>query len=210
MSNVKKEIPLPDKKYNLIYADPPWQYSEGCFGDIKVKDRDFSKLPPMHENAYSTQLDHYSNMTDDELKELPVSNLIDKSSCVLFMWATAPKLYSAVEVMKSWGFQHRTIGFVWIKTKKDNKSLMYGGIHNYTMSNAELCLVGKPKNVKAPTRLALNIPQVIFHPRGKHSAKPNLVRQALTELYGTKINRIELFARGRVPGWDVWGDEAVE
>lgn len=98
-------IPFPNKKYNIIYADPPWSYNDkGCRGAAEAK---------------------YPTMTVDELKALPVMDIAD-NNCMLFMWATYPNLAGALEVIKSWGFQYKTVAFQWIKLNKSGKGYFFG------------------------------------------------------------------------------------
>ena len=167
-------------KYNIIYADPPHRYITS---------------PPMGGTKYPT-------MSDDELSSIPVSDIAAKDS-VLFFWSTWPKIFAAKSIIESWGFKYTTVAFVWVKTCKNGKIAIGNGY--YTRSNTEFCLLAKRGKIKKlPT--ATGISQVITAPRGKHSAKPPIVRDKIIELYGDRP-RIELFARERVSGWDSLGNE---
>ena len=95
-------------KYNVIYADPPWSYR--VWSD-KGKGR----------SAES----HYSTMSIEDIKKLPIGKLADKD-CALFMWITFPLLEEMGEVLKAWGFKYKTVAFVWIKQKKKSDSLCLG------------------------------------------------------------------------------------
>ena len=176
-----KQIDFPNKKYQIIYADPPWSYrDQGCQG---------------------TMANHYSGMAIGDIQALPVSQICGKD-CILFMWATFPMLAEALAVIGSWGFEYKTMGFLWVKQNTVKDSLFYG-LGRWTRGNAEPCLLatrGKPKRVNRAIR------QILFHPRGKHSQKPPDVRFKIVELVGD-LPRIELFARDRVSGWDAWGNE---
>ena len=178
--------PFPDKKYSVIYADPPWFHEAWANGKHR---------PSLH----------YPVMPTGEIATLPVGALSEKSA-VLFLWATLPHLQEALEVMMAWGFTYKTGAFVWVKENRVADGL-FKGMGSYTMSNAELCLVGtKGKGLKRKDR---SVRQVVICPRSHHSEKPAEVRDRIVKLYGD-VPRIELFARQRVPGWDAWGLEVPE
>ena len=94
---------FPTKKYNIIYADPPWTYNDKC----KSGDRGL-------ENKYDT-------MIISQLMELPVES-IAADDCFLFMWVTYPLLQEGFQVMKAWGFEYKTVAFTWIKKNKVSDS----------------------------------------------------------------------------------------
>jgi len=172
---------FPRKLYSVIYADPPWMYRDKC----------------MHRGGAAR---HYQTMSIDDIANLPVENISKKDS-VLFLWTTCPMLPVALSVMSAWDFIYKTVAFVWIKTT--SKGSFTWGMGNWTRANAEICLLGirgKPKRVSA------RVHQVIMTPREEHSRKPDVVREKIVELMGD-IPRIELFARQKAPGWDVWGVE---
>lgn len=170
------------KKYKIIYADPPWSYNDKMSG-------------------HSFSLDHeYETQSKDWIKNLNVELIADKN-CVLFMWAVSPLLPEAFEVMKAWGFKYKTLGFCWVKQYKCGKVVKNLG--RYTMGGVELCLIGTKGH---PVRQAKNISQVHFDIRTKHSKKPEAIRQKIVQVFGD-IPRIELFAREKTEGWDVWGNE---
>lgn len=169
------------KKYELIYADPPWRYRSG-----KVQ---------------GAAINHYATMSDEELYQLPVAE-IAADNCVLLLWATFPKLPEALRLIEAWGFQYKTVGFVWVKTNPSGNGF-FPGLGWWTRSNAEICLLavrGKPK------RQCAGISQLIISHRERHSKKPDIVRDLAVSLVGD-VPRIELFARETPPGWDVWGNE---
>jgi len=175
-----------NKKYNIIYADPPWSYRDK---------RD--KHPRLCGGASA----HYNTMTVEEIKNLPVNKLAD-DNCMLFIWVTFPNLQEGLDVIKTWGFTYKTLGFSWIKTNKKNGKPFFG-IGYYTKSNCEVCLIG----VKGkPIVVSNKVSSVIIAPREEHSKKPDIVRDKIVELCGD-LPRIELFARQKAEGWDVWGNE---
>ena len=172
-----------DKKYNIIYADPPWSYK-----DKKNND------PRMGGITYPT-------MTLEEIKSLPVEKITEKNSA-LFLWVTMPMLREGLEVIKSWGFEYRTCAFCWVKQNPSGEGI-YSGLGHWTNGNAELCLFAKKGK---PKRVAKNIKQILLAPRGRHSAKPPETRDRIKRLLGD-LPRIELFARQHSDGWDCWGNE---
>ena len=174
------------KKYNIIYADPPWSYKDK---------RD--KHPRMCGGAIS----HYNTMSIEQIKSLPIKDLA-ADNCMLFLWVTFPNLQEGLGVIKAWGFTYKTLGFSWIKTNKNNGKPFFG-IGYYTKSNCEVCLIG----VKGkPIKVSNSVSSVIISPRQEHSKKPDQIRDKIVELCGD-VPRIELFARQKTEGWDVWGNE---
>ena len=172
---------MEQKKYNIIYADPPWRY-------------EMKKGQGVAEN-------HYSTMGIEEICSLPVQEICDKD-CALFLWVTFPQLPEAFKVIKAWGFCYKTVAFVWIKQNKSGKGYFFG-LGYWTRSNAEICLLavrGKPK------RISKKVFQLIVSPLQEHSKKPEGARKRIVELMGD-LPRIELFARRQSVGWDVWGNE---
>lgn len=174
-------IQFPDKKYSIIYADPPWSYSDKrCNGGVA---------------------NHYNTMKVSDICDLPVKNIADKD-CVLFMWATYPMLKEALQVIEAWEFTYKSIAFQWIKQNKSGNGYFFG-LGRWTRGNTEPCLIavkGKPKRISA------SVGQLVFSPLRKHSQKPDEVRDKIIELVGD-LPRIELFAREKTPDWDAWENE---
>jgi N6-adenosine-specific RNA methylase IME4 len=170
-----------NKKYQIIYADPAWSYGDKMSGKGGAND-------------------HYKTMTNEEIYSLPVKDIAEKDS-VLFLWATSPLLPEAIETIKRWGFKFKTIAFCWNKKHKSGKWVSNMG--RWTMGNIEICLLGvrgKPK------RVIKNVKQLVIAERKRHSEKPQEVRERIVELMGD-LPRVELFARQKTEGWDVWGNE---
>ena len=181
MSN--KDTEVKEKKYQIIYADPAWQYkSKECLAKKSILN---GKLNT-----------HYSTMSMNDLKKLPVGGVSD-DNCLLFLWVVSPMLDECIDVLKSWGFKYSTIGFIWHKQKTNPGS--------YTMSECEICLIGKKGNIPTPRGLR-NIRQFLSESKTKHSSKPEEIRNRITQMFPTQ-NKIELFARQKVEGWDSWGNE---
>jgi len=184
------------KKYQIIYADPPWNYNNWS----PIKDKKLS---------IGCGRMGYPTMKLEELCKLPIPNIADKK-CILFLWATLPCLNQALEVIKAWGFIYKCCAFSWVKINPVSKTY-YSGMGNWTLGNVELCLLATHKEF--PKRVN-PVKQLIVAPVGKHSSKPREVRNKIIELVGD-LPRIELFARKdkelfedeSFKGWDVWGNE---
>ena len=178
---MKVDIFNTDKKYNIIYADPPWKYNDkGCQGAA--------------EKVYPT-------MTVEEMANLPIKEIANDDS-VLIMWATYPKMQEALDLIDKWGFKYKSIAFQWIKQNKSGNGYFFG-LGRWTRGNTEPCLIatkGKPK------RNSAKVGQLIFSPLRNHSQKPDETREKIVELMGD-LPRIELFARQYAEGWDCWGNE---
>ena len=181
-------IALPNKKYNIIYADPPWQYNKGVYQDNGRKDR-------LLEEQYQT-------MSKKEIENLPIKKLADKD-CALFLWVTDSHLCDGLELIKKWGFTYKTIAFVWVK--KTNKGNLCANVGSWTMKNTEICLLGTKGNM-LKYKNKNNIFQLVEAERSKHSKKPEEVRKRIEELFPNTY-KIELFARQKAEGWNVWGNE---
>ena len=186
---------FPTKKYQIIYADPPWSYYNGK--TTKKTNKDFGKF-------FARPESHYDTMSLDDMKQLPIQSISD-DNCLLFMWVTGAKLDWGMELLKSWGFQYITVPFVWVKTQKDGQ-VRKNGTGWYTIQNAEYVLLGRKGKLE---RKRKDIKQIIMEQNGEHSVKPEEVRKRIELLYG-EVPRIELFARRKVEGWEVWGNEVSE
>ena len=170
-----------DKKYNIIYADPPWRYQDRkCNGACEF---------------------HYNTMKIDEICKLPIQKITEKDA-VLFLWCTYPMLQEALQLINAWGFRYKTIGFQWVKQNKSGNGFFFG-LGRWTRGNTECCLIatkGKPK------RINNSVSQLIVSPIQAHSQKPSETRDRIVQLLGD-LPRIELFARQTADGWDCWGKE---
>lgn len=142
-------------------------------------------------------------MSIDELCALPVKRLAEKD-CLLFLWATFPQLPEALQLIKAWGFTFKTVAFVWLKRNRKSPTWFYG-LGYWTRGNAEICLLAKRGK---PKRDSAGVHQFIISPIEEHSKKPDITREKIIELAGD-LSRVELFARQKMPGWDVWGNEVT-
>lgn len=174
------------KKYQIIYADPPWHY----------------RVWPEKTRAGRSASSYYKTMNKKEIQNLPVQKIC-ANDAVLFLWVTAPCLLEGIELIKKWGFTYKTIGFTWVKRNKVADSWFWG-MGYYTRANAELCLLATKGKVLE--RKSRGVHQIVDDRIMKHSQKPDTVAKRIVELFGD-LPRIELFARKKIEGWDVWGNE---
>ena len=181
---MKVDIFNTNKKYDVIYADPPWHYNDMLVGKA------------MHGTI------PYETMTDREIQSLHISDIAAKD-CVLFMWATMPKLQEALDTIKAWGFKYKTCAFGWVEQNPKSGGI-FAGLGRWVQGNAELCLLATKGK---PHRVSKSVKQIVIAPRGRHSEKPAEVRDRINALMGGG-SKIELFARQRADGWDCWGLEA--
>lgn len=188
-------IPFPqDKKFSIIYADPPWSYE--------------NKTNLTSDREYESHItDHYQTMTFDDIYNLPIQT-ISKENCLLFLWIVSPNLLEGIETGRRWGFNYITVAFVW------NKIHVLPG--HYTMSQCELCLLFKKGKIPLPRGsrnekqfLETSFNEVITEHRTKHSKKPYQIRNRISAMFPEQ-NKIELFARERFDGWTSWGNEVTE
>ncbi len=184
-------IDLPNKKYQVIYADPPYHYESGA-----------KYYPHEKKGTRYRTIDeyHYPTMKTEEIKKIPISIITD-SNCALFLWCPCSHLPEALEIMTAWGFEYRTIAFIWIKKTETGKD--WKNISRWTMKSAEVCLLGI---IGKPPRTDTVVFQIIRSKVIAHSKKPDETRIRIEQLCG-KVPRIELFARQRHDGWDAWGNE---
>jgi len=167
---------FPNKKYKIIYADPPWEYDS--------------------HNVQGQASNEYPVMPFEDILSLPVEQLAD-DDCMLFLWVTSPFMQEGLDLIKKWGFEYKTIAFVWEKTN------LPVGLGHYTRINHEFVLLGRRGKFE---RQSTKIRQAIKANNKGHSQKPSQVRDRIIELCGD-LPRIELFARTKVHGWDTWGND---
>lgn len=167
------------KKYQIIYADPPWEQKRG---------------PDWGSNGVSKPLP-YPTLTVEQIKKLPVKELSSKSSH-LYLWVTNKYIEDAYDIARSWGFNPSCL-LTWIKPKH---GIGIGGTYVQT---TEHLLFARRGTLIAKKRVDTTW---FEHKRLKHSEKPDFFRKMIVEVSGDR-DRIELFAREKTPGWDVWGNE---
>ena len=176
-------LKFPDKKYNIILADPAWEYSNS--GSTK--------------NSRGNAKQFYKTMPINEIKNLQVEKIAD-DNCWLFLWTTYPQIQNGLDVLRAWGFEYKTVAFTWIKKTVNMKDFV--GMGFYTRANPEIVLLGLKGKVHPINKTVRNI---IYSQIQEHSKKPDIVRDKIVKLCGD-LPRIELFARQKIPKWDAWGD----
>lgn len=180
---------LPNKKYQVIYADPAWKF-------------DSKELQKYKGERFRSLGEVYSNSDSKEFEKIPIWDIAD-TDCALFMWTTDAHLQEALDLIKSWKFKYITIAFIWKKITKNGKNIATLGA--WTMKNCEICLFAT-KGAMLKYKKSNNIQQLIEAERTNHSKKPNIFADKIVELFGD-LPRIELFARDIKQGWDAWGNE---
>jgi N6-adenosine-specific RNA methylase IME4 len=170
------------EKYDVIYADPPWEYTSGD-----------QHTDEAQETVLGT---HYPSMPLKQICEIPVRELA-ADNAALFVWATSPTLEEAFQVIRAWGFEYKT-SMVWDKVLHN--------VGNYVSVRHELLLICIRGAMPRVTKL---VDSVHSEERSEHSRKPEHFRTVIEEMY-PKARRIELFARTRAEGWEVWGNECPE
>lgn len=172
-------------KYQIIYADPPWSFSNKKTGG----------------SMKSGAAAQYNTMTIDQLKLLDVQSFC-ADDCVLVMWYVSSQPQEAIDLCKAWGFTIKNMnGFIWVKLTQ--MFLQFFGMGFWTRAGAECAIIatkGKPKRNSAGVR------QVRLAVIGEHSEKPDMFRRDIEKLCGD-VPRLEMFARTASPGWDVFGNE---
>jgi N6-adenosine-specific RNA methylase IME4 len=168
--------------YSIIYADPPWDYA----GQVQ-----HTKNAPV-----KSAIDHYNTMTLSELKQMKVKEICEKD-CLLFLWTSSPHLQQAIELIEAWGFKYMTIAFIWDKQKLNPGY--------YTMSQCEICLVGKKGKIPSP-RGSRRERQFLSELRREHSKKPDEIRERIHRMFPTQ-KKLEMFARQTTSNFDVFGNE---
>jgi N6-adenosine-specific RNA methylase IME4 len=170
------------KKYQIIYADPPWSF--------KVwSNKGLGRSPK------------YQVMNKQDIQNLPIQ-LIADTNCILFLWVTYPCLEEGIELIKKWGFKYKTVGFTWAKTNKSCVGYSIG-LGYWTRANPEICLLATKGK---PIRINKSVRNLVVSQREYHSKKPDKIKDEIVKLMGD-LPRIELFARQKTEGWDVWGNE---
>jgi N6-adenosine-specific RNA methylase IME4 len=178
---IAKRVALPDAKYRVVYADPPWSYNDKADAGAV-------------QSGGAEQ--HYPSMSIADLCALPISSLCEPDA-VLFLWVTSPLLFECQPVIKAWGFSYRA-SFVWDKVKHN--------MGHYNSVRHEFLLVCVRGSCQPDQVTLFDSVQVVE--RTAHSVKPQEFRVIIDTLYPLG-KRLELFARGASPsGWDAWGNEA--
>lgn len=171
------------KKYQIIYADPPWRYN------AKNPTCKIEKQPKTCSVEY-----YYSTMSLGDIKKIPLDK-ITENDAVLFLWATTPMIQEALEVMKYWGFKYKTM-ITWEKTNKDCMGYWFRVCTEHLLVGTK----GKIKSFRSMERTLHS------EPRLGHSKKPQYFRELIRRQF-PEAAKLEMFARERGNGFDVWGNE---
>lgn len=186
--------------YKICYTDPPWVYSNQQSNDPK-------------RGGY-----RYKNLTMEAIAQIPYAEFMDEDS-LIFMWVTGPKTIEiaqkVVPGLEAQGYKFVTKVFSWIKLNPTGSVVtlgkdiwlekgVYSGLGYWTCGNTEdVWLFRKGK----PQRISKSVKQPTFAPRGgEHSEKPAEIKSKILELVGD-LPRLEMFAREKTHGFDVWGNQ---
>ena len=169
---------FPKQKHQVLYIDPPWQYTNKKTGGSFKSGAD-SKYP---------------TLSLEELVSLPINQVAEKD-CVIFLWATNPLLPEAFWLLKKWGFKYKTM-ITWDKDRL--------GIGFWLRGQTEFLIFGVRGKIKA---FRSDIPNIVRAKSRRHSEKPEKFRQIIDKLTPNLDGRIELFARKRIPNWNAWGND---
>ncbi|MEL7569687.1 MAG: MT-A70 family methyltransferase [Eubacteriaceae bacterium] len=160
------------KRYKTILVDPPWNIDQGgTYGAIN----------------------HYSLMSLERIKNMPVAQLSDPEASHCWLWVTNGTLRYGFDVLEAWGFTPRSI-LTWVKPRFT--------LGNYLRNSTEHLLFGT--RGKAPVQFKGQATWM-FAPLQDHSHKPE-EQYAIIERV-SPAPYLELFARRRQPKWDAWGNE---
>jgi len=187
--------PDPLKQYQLIMADPPWNFKART-------DKGVTERAAAH---------HYDVQDLEWIKNLPVRDIVSPDGCVLMLWVTDTHLFQAQEVIKSWGFTYSTIGFHWAKLNKKSDGFAVG-MGFYTRANPEICLLCRTKKIPKVLDhgirrlIAEEDPRQIVSRLREHSRKPDEAYERAAALFGD-VRRLEMFSRESREGWDSWGNQ---
>jgi N6-adenosine-specific RNA methylase IME4 len=180
---------IDDRRFATVLADPPWRFINRT-----------GKMAPEHR-----RLSRYGTMTVEEIATLPVSQIIAPTAH-LYLWVPNALLADGLRVMQAWGFDYKT-NIVWHKRRKDGGS-DGRGVGFYFRNVTELILFGtrgKHARTLSPGRRQVNY---VGTRKREHSRKPDEQYEIIEAC--SRPPYLELFARGRRPGWVAWGHEANE
>ena len=186
------------KKYKAILADPPWPYKSprAIVGNAGRGSQDGRAKDIIQTDVLS----HYSVMSLDQIKGLPIEKLA-ADYAHHYLWTTNSFMVQAHEVCRAWGFIPKTI-LTWVKTHKADatRASMKTGYWYRSASEHIIFGVRGKLRLSGPAR-----PTAYFHNRLPHSVKPDYFYELIEEQNPGPY--LELFARRLRNGWDSWGNE---
>jgi N6-adenosine-specific RNA methylase IME4 len=178
---------MPQGKYDVIYADPPWRY------DFDVDSR-------------ATE-NHYPTLTKSAICKLKDKNKIhiqDKfdDNAILYLWTTAPKLNECFDVLIAWGFKYKT-NIIWVKDKI--------GLGWYCRNQHEILIIAEKGEMPLP-EANVRPPSILNFPRTTHSTKPPELYKLIETWYPSR-RYLEIFGvknNSRPNYWGVFGNGIYE
>ena len=177
------------KKYKTIYADPPWQFQNRT-----------GKVAPEHK-----RLNRYHTMKLEEIMQLPVADVTDEK-CHLYLWVPNALLPQGLAVMQAWGFEYKT-NIIWEIVRKDG--FPDGrGVGFYFRNVTEILLFGIKGDKNRTLKAGRSQVNLIRSVKREHSRKPDEFISLIESCSSSPC--LELFARGKRDGWDMWGNQADE
>src|SRR6266508_521548 len=180
-AELRRTINLPDAKFRVLYADPPWAYNDKAdAGSVQSGGAEI----------------HYPSMSIAQLCDLPIVTVCEDNA-VLFLWVTSPLLFECAPVIKAWGFTYKA-SFVWDKVKHN--------MGHYNSVRHEFLLICT-RGSCTPDHVQL-FDSVQSIEKTLHSTKPEEFRNIIDVLY-PHGKRLELFARRQVTNWAAYGNEAM-
>ena len=182
---------MADKRFSVLLADPPWHFQNwGGNKPDQIVDR-----------GRGAQR-HYPTMSNVNICLLPVESMVEENAA-LFLWACWPLLPEALRVIEAWGFEYKSLAWVWVKARPSGFGFHFG-MGYYTRANTEPCLLAV--RGKMPV-VAHDVQALIYSPVREHSRKPNEQYQKIERLC-PDASYLEMFARRKPLGnWSFWGNE---
>lgn len=177
------------KKYQTIYADPPWQFQNRT-----------GKVAPEHK-----RLNRYETMTLSDIQALPVAE-VAAERCHLYLWVPNALLPEGLAVMAAWGFSYKT-NLIWEKVRKDGQP-DGRGVGFYFRNVTEMLLFGIRGDNNRTLQAGRSQVNLLRTMKREHSRKPDEFVSLIEAC--SSGPRLEMFARGDRSGWDMWGNQADE
>jgi N6-adenosine-specific RNA methylase IME4 len=178
-AEVQKNEKLPEGKFRVIYADPPWLYAT----------EQHSKTD--QETTIGTK---YPSMPTSDIAAMPIVDMCEDDA-VLFIWTTSPKLFECKQVIDGWGFTYKA-SIIWDKIKHN--------VGHYVSVRHEFLLICTRGSCTPDVKKLED--SVVSIERGEHSAKPDYFREWIDRMY-PHGKRVELFSRKKVKGWETFGNQ---